>query len=275
MNSDKLNKKEDQTSYDQQSEKQEEIEPRVIIDQHPVLLNIVLHLLPGVLAGLVFWLLAFIFDRNNLPTIFALYVAIAVIIIPFELGLLLFLGYKKNQKLSLRNVIYYTKKIPIWQLIGFSILAFAWAAFIFAYVDKWLSISTSIQETLFSWLPEYYNFSDIYLHPENYSLGILIGVWIIGLFLVSTIAPIIEELYFRGYLMPKISRFKYLVPLINTVLFAVYHFWSPWLIPIRIIAILPMIYFVWWKQDIKIGIITHILLNLIGDSIMTIPLFFG
>ena len=129
-------------------------------------------------------------------------------------------------------------------------------------------------ENLFGWLPSFFDISDIYLNPGSYSMGMKITVWILGLVFTSILGPFVEELYFRGYLLPRIDRFKYWAPLIHTILFAVYHFWSPWLIPIRIIAILPMNYLVYWKKDVKIGVVTHVLLNLIGDSILIFPIFF-
>ena len=39
----------------------------------------------------------------------------------------------------------------------------------------------------------------------------------------------VEELYFRGYLLPRISRLGAWAPLVNTVLFSLYHLFTPWL----------------------------------------------
>ena len=71
------------------------------------------------------------------------------------------------------------------------------------------------------------------------------------------------------------KKLRFWAPLFGAVLFVVYHFWSPWLIPIRLLAILPMVYFVWWKRNIYIGIISHCILNLMSDVILTIPLYFS
>jgi membrane protease YdiL (CAAX protease family) len=51
--------------------------------------------------------------------------------------------------------------------------------------------------------------------------------------------PVVEEVYFRGYLLPRISRFGAWAPLINTVLFSVYHFFTPWQNVGRILGLLP------------------------------------
>jgi AcrR family transcriptional regulator len=42
---------------------------------------------------------------------------------------------------------------------------------------------------------------------------------------------VVEELYFRGYLLPRISRFGGWAPVINCCLFALYHFWQPFNLP--------------------------------------------
>jgi hypothetical protein len=58
-------------------------------------------------------------------------------------------------------------------------------------------------------------------------------------------------------------------------LFAVYHVFSTWMVPIRIIALVPFVYLVWRTKSVTIGIIGHCLLNLVGDAIGTIPVVFG
>lgn len=78
------------------------------------------------------------------------------------------------------------------------------------------------------------------------------------------VGPVTEELYFRGYLLPRISRFGALAPVINVVLFSLYHFFTPWRNLGRILGLLPMVYTVWWKRDIRIGIAVHVLGNLLS-----------
>jgi membrane protease YdiL (CAAX protease family) len=56
-------------------------------------------------------------------------------------------------------------------------------------------------------------------------------------------------------------------PFLNTVLFSIYHFFSPWENLIRIVASYPLVYTVWKKRDIRFGILVHILVNTIGGII--------
>jgi membrane protease YdiL (CAAX protease family) len=127
--------------------------------------------------------------------------------------------------------------------------------------------------TFFDWLPAYFQVADIYTHPELYTRGIRIATWLLILVFGSLLGPLVEELYFRGLLLPRLGRLRGWAPLVGALLFVVYHFWSPWLIPIRLLALLPMLYLVWWKKNLYIGVLAHCTLNLVSDAIMSIPLF--
>ena len=92
---------------------------------------------------------------------------------------------------------------------------------------------------------------------DQYSPASLLLVGILQLVVGMIPGPLVEELYYRGYLLPRISRLGKWAPLINTVLFSLYHFTSLWQNPSRIIAFLPMVYAVWWKKNVYLGIIVH------------------
>jgi hypothetical protein len=55
-------------------------------------------------------------------------------------------------------------------------------------------------------------------------------------------------------------------------LFSVYHFFSPWENPVRIVALLPQFYVVWRKKDIRFGIFAHVLSNTIGGVIVLVAI---
>ena len=77
----------------------------------------------------------------------------------------------------------------------------------------------------------------------------------------------------RGYLLPRMQNYadKW-TPFLNTVLFSVYHLFSPWENLIRIIGFYPVVYLVWRKKDIRFGIFTHVILNTLGGSMMVFVL---
>jgi membrane protease YdiL (CAAX protease family) len=86
-------------------------------------------------------------------------------------------------------------------------------------------------------------------------------------------AAIVEELYFRGYLMPRLSRLKGWAPLANTVLFALQHFLTPWQVPFIILGMLPQAYLVFKKRNLLLGILAHSILNLLSSILLILSVF--
>jgi len=132
-------------------------------------------------------------------------------------------------------------------------------------------IGEFIQEALFAWVPPWFN---PILDPQSPDKVMLKVTWFL-LLIFSIVMPLSEEIYFRGFLLPREKYKDWRAPFVNTVLFCAYHFWSPWLLPTRIVATFPMYYFVWKYRNISLAIIPHILLNLIGDVILIYPLIFN
>jgi len=98
--------------------------------------------------------------------------------------------------------------------------------------------------------------------------------WAFGIIVKAFVGPVVEEMYFRGYLLPRISCFGAWAPLINTVLFSLYHFFTPWLNVSRIIGLLPMVYAAWWKRSIYVSMGAHVLGN-ISAMVLLLPVLLG
>lgn len=237
-------------------------------EQHSVGQSIVLHLLPGLLV-LVFYIVAApLALRMGFPTFLALWVAIAVILVPFELGYLLLQGKKRNGTLSLKGIVVYREPMPVWQYIVLGFVLFTWLGLFFGLlappVDKYFI------DRFFAWVPDWFFLTDPTKLLQQYSRPALLITAILGLVLNGFAGPLVEELYFRGYLLPRLSRLKGWAPLLNILLFSLYHFFSPWENLVRIFAIAPMIYTAWWKRNVYIGMIVHCAGNLVGSTIMLV-----
>ncbi|MHA1561809.1 MAG: hypothetical protein ACTSPA_06745, partial [Promethearchaeota archaeon] len=152
-------------------------------DNHSLWLSIALHLFPGILAGLVYFPVAQLFWNNNLPTVLAIYVVIMVILVPLELGIILFSSKKKTDltetkiaKIKLPSIILNTNKNSKKDIILYSFLSLFWAVLILGFVDKQLVVSDWIFQNWFNWLPEFYDMTGVYTNPEQYSTGIRVLV---------------------------------------------------------------------------------------------------
>jgi membrane protease YdiL (CAAX protease family) len=238
-------------------------------EQHSLLKSVILHLLPGVLILLFFIIVTPILTENGLPTLFCLFLAVVLVLIPFELGYILFQAKRRNKKFSLKGIILYRQKLPVWQYVALIPPFLAWALVSYFIVAP--PIQDSLKGEYFSWLPVWF-FPDYNLAQS--SKAAIWATWVMGLIFNGIAAPIVEELYFRGYLLPRISRLKGSAPLLNVLLFSVYHFFSPWGNLERILALLPGVYIIQWKKNIYLGMIPHCLLNTTGMLLMT-PLLFS
>jgi membrane protease YdiL (CAAX protease family) len=232
---------------------------------HSVWQSIILHLLPGVLL-LVFFVMAIPFVENlGLPLRFAPLLGIFFVLIPFELGVLFYEGKKRNGKFSLRGVIVYRERIPRWQYFLWVPLLVVWSSICALLLSP---VGDFLIKTVFSWLPVWFKYSD----NNGYSRFILIlMVTVYGI--ANIAAAIVEELYFRGYLMPRLSSLKGWAPLVNTLLFSLQHFLTPWQHLFIILGMLPQAYLVSKKRNIYLGILAHSILNLLSTLLLIISVF--
>lgn len=221
------------------------------IERHSPTQSIILHLLPGILVGCFYLLARQPVVNMGYPSIIALILAYAFILIPVELGYLLYQGKKKTGRRTLQGIISYRNPIPWW-------LYLVWALIIFiatgAIVTLLKPVDAFLQGRLFFWMPDIN-----YGLDSNYSRKTLIVTYSMVFIYVAVLTPLVEELYFRGYLLPRMKG-KY-TPLFHSFLFAAQHILEPWMIITRTLGFLPILFGV-KKKNIYVGVIVHILCNM-------------
>ena len=231
------------------------------VQYHSLWNTILLHLLPGALITVFFFLTAPILIRAGFPPVMSLYLAILMILIPFELGFLFYQGKRLNGRYSLDGVVLFRERTPIWQMIFLIFALYLWSGLVFSLLP---TLDTFLAQTFFAWFPDWSFPFNLLSDSSQYSKAAL-SVTIVAGFLLNGIAgPIVEELYFRGYLLPRIPSSKGWAPFINVLLFSLYHFFSPWQNLTRILAFLPLSYAVASKRNIYISMWAHCLLNISG-----------
>ena len=232
---------------------------------HSIWQSIILRLLPGALL-LVFFVLAGAIMKNlGLPIRFAAMLGVLLVLIPFELGVLFYEGKKRNGRLSLKGIVVYRERIPLWQYFLWVPLLVVWSSIGALLLSPF---GDFLVKTVFSWLPTWFIYSD---NSGTSRIILVVMVTVFGIANVS--AAIVEELYFRGYLMPRLSRIKGWAPLVNTVLFALQHFLTPWQQPFIILGVLPQAYLVYKKRNIYLGILAHSILNLLSTILLIMSVF--
>ena len=219
---------------------------------------IALHLLPGLAIVLTYIILAQLLRPFSLPSLIPMLLAVPITLVPVELGYLLIQGKKRNGRYSLKGIIHYRQPLSIGKFIGYTAITLVSMMALFIA----LSFTDSLLlQHVFGWWPTW-------LMPDYATLvqgsnALLITGIILTMLFANIVAPTIEELYFRGYLLPRMAQYGRFALIINSTLFALYHFWSPWGIISRAIAILPL-GIAARKGNIYIPIVAHCLINTIG-----------
>jgi uncharacterized protein len=231
------------------------------IESHSVWQTIGLHLVPGALITVFYFLGAPLVMQAGYPALMDLLLAILVILMPFELGCLLIQGRRQSGRLSLKGVVLNRESLPPWQYFVLVPLLLGWCAFAFSALAP---LDDYLARTLFSWLPAWSMPSAFLASIAQYSRSALMVTVAVGIILNGIAAPVVEELYFRGYLLPRIPASRAWAPLINVLLFSMYHFFSPWQNITRIVALIPLVYVVAWKRNIYLGVFVHCLVNTVG-----------
>jgi membrane protease YdiL (CAAX protease family) len=233
------------------------------IEQHSLGKSVLLHLFPGFVFTIIYVLGIKYAVGRGVPPLFIFLIVGVLFLIPFELGYLFYQAKKRNKSLSLRGIVGFRSKLPKWQYIVLPALLLGWIFFVAMVVNP--PIENAIIGRFFAWVPEPFFMESLVSQANQYSRSLLIFSAVFGVFLNGIVGPIVEELYFRGYLLPRISSLGSWAPLLNAVLFSLYHFFTPWQNPLRIIALTPVFFVVWWKKNIYLGIIVHWVMNLIGS----------
>jgi uncharacterized protein len=246
---------------------QRKIKGSIADEEHSLARTVVLHLLPGVLMVAFYVLAAPVVRSLGFPSLMAIYLAILFVLIPFELGYLFYSARKDGSSLS--SVVLYREPVPRGQFVALVLGLLAWSTIFYMLIYP--PLDAFFIENGFFWLPDSFFLAEDF---ARYSTAALLTTWAFGLVINAIVGPVVEEMYFRGYLLPRISRFGAWAPLVNTVLFSVYHFFTPWQNVGRIVGLLPMVYAVWWKRNIYLSMAVHVLGN-VSVMLLLLPVLLG
>jgi len=171
---------------------------------------------------------------------------------------MLYEGRQLNGKFSLTGVVLYREKTPWGKFALIFIGAFA---VIYALITLITPINALITANLFSWLPNW-----MFLEEQSqylaYAKNILVIIFSIQLIVTGIFLPWVEELYFRGYLLPRISRFKWWAPVFSGLCFGLYHSWQLYGFLTVFVLGTALSFIVMWRQDIRLSIGLHVFANI-------------
>lgn len=211
--------------------------------------------------------------NQTIPSRLLFYFWATLILFPIELGVVLSASKKDYGSYSLKSAFTNHEKMSWWKI-------FLYGAFLFGFAGMMSATLAPLESSLFApisnkltqSLPVYFDWNNMeYL--KQFPKDILLLTCVVYFILNVIVGPIIEELFFRGYLTSKISRFGNFAPLIITILFSLYHLWLPFQNLFRIAIFFPAAWIAWKKKNIYISIVFHCLCNLLATVSFIISVY--
>lgn len=214
---------------------------------------IFLHLFPGIALSIMYIFFSKVGIFAGYPKVVMLGFSMIFSTIPIELGYLFYIAKKEEGTFNIFKILGLKGKLKVKEYILYSLSLIIVGVILLIALRP---LSNYLLKTVFSWIPSWYNFvQDLNVFGKNY---VIIAI-LVSFFIMTLIAPIIEELYFRGFLLARMKWMGKYSVLFNVILFSVYHFYTPWLIITKIATMLPLYYFVYKKDSLKLGILVHCL----------------
>jgi membrane protease YdiL (CAAX protease family) len=228
--------------------------------QHKLLTSLILHILPGAITAGGFFLLRPVLNRFGFPPLLAFLLAVLLLDLPVMLGIMLLAGKRAQGRLTLKDVVGFQDRLPLGKF-----LLYFGGAFLLVYllISLVTPLNTLISERLFSWLPAWI-FLDDQAQYLAYGKGILIFTFSLQLILTGIVLPWVEELYFRGFLLPRLDHLGWWSPLFGGLFFAFYHVWQPYGFLTIFVLGVSLGYLVYWQKDLRLPISLHMLANLVA-----------
>ena len=224
-------------------------------------LLIALHLAPGLIFGGVFFVLSRMFIRSGLTGYLALLVSIPVCLAPIEIGVMLFWSARETGRRSLPAAILYRQRGAVVDYVVWPLLLFGcWGALSALIAPISLYLDAHLSGWLPTWATQEALLNDLLSSPVT-QRPITVGLAVL---LSGVVAPVVEEAYFRGFLLPRMEHWGWAAPVVNALLFAVYHFYFPGNVPGTFAAFVPTACVVMVKKNWRIGVVFHSVVNLWG-----------
>ena len=198
----------------------------------------------------------------NMPHILLFCILGTVILVPMELGMIIWASKKEYGTCSLKSAFEGQEKLALWKIVLIAFVFVGVAGLLSAFVAPLENqIFSKIRATVLNNLPIGFDWTN-YEYIKSFSKPTLIFTCVYYCIFNVLIGPIIEELFFRGYLTSHYKKQGVLTPILIAVLFSLYHFWLPFHNVFRILAFAPVAYVAYKKKNIYISIWFHCMCNL-------------
>ncbi len=220
-------------------------------------------LVPSGIFTAIYFALGMIWQ--GIPSIALFFILSALTLFVYELSVVLTANRREYGKVGLQIVFSKCGKMAWWKVFLYGLALFGIAGIISITVgalEDWIFATPS--KCLYEILPEYFNWSNFEL-VKQYPKSIVVFTAILYFVMNVLICPIVEEIYFRGYLTERMSSYGIAAPILVSVAFSFYHWWLPSNNIFRICTFAVAFTVAYKKENIYISMVFHCLCNLLSS----------
>ena len=222
--------------------------------------TVALHLGPAAAAFAAALALAPLLARLDLPDNVPLTVAFLLVLTPIELGLLLHAAGRAAGRGALRSlplVLAFRRPLGRWWLAIPVLFAAA-----LGLAAVWTPIGTALGGRLAGVYPDW--LLPAHDPAAGHSKAVVVVTLLVSLLVDGLINPTVEELYFRGYLLPRLPVSGWRAVPLSAALFTVQHYWQPFNWVLIFVVWLVLTSLVVRSRSLRLGIVMHTLANCTG-----------
>ena len=223
--------------------------------------TVLLNFGPAAIAFAAVLALAPLMARLGLPRYFSFTVGEALVLTPIELGLLLRAAHHATGRWSLRALpAVLAFRRPLGRRIILLVPFLLGLALV--VVVAYDPVSNALGGGLTGIYPHWLIAANT--APAGFSTVVLVPTLLATLAIDGVINPTVEELYFRGYLLPRLPVAGWRAIPLSAALFTMQHYWEPWNWLLIFGLQLLLTTLVVRLRCLRLGIVMHVLTNSFG-----------
>jgi len=213
--------------------------------------------MPGLASMIVFLPSVYIMGLKEIPTIFALGLAILVAEVPISWMLIVrHVRVENDGNFSFSAAFPWAEKLKIstYIFVGIPLIVFGFIAMAMGQ----MRVGSIVRDSYFDWVPEWLILDagmDAVMAMPQHVLLMMLGM---SIFVFTLIGGFTQELYARGFLLPRMAHMGIGAPLLNATNFAIFHFAAPWNWPVFFAVSLAWSLLVYFMRSVRIGLVGHI-----------------
>jgi len=215
-----------------------------------------LQLTPGLANIMIFLPSAWLLHQAGLPVMFALALAILFGEVPVAWWIMIRRTRAEQGSFSFKAAFPWARALRLrsYVLLGVPIVLVSMVLM----MTGLMVVSPQIQQSFFPFIPEWMHMVQSPEELAEMPTSVLWAMFGVSLLVFALIGGGTQELYSRGFLLPRMAHFGAKAPVLNALFFAMLHLAAPWGWPIFFLTSLIWATAVWRTRSIKIGLFGHV-----------------